>query len=125
VFALYKRKDNMIAVIFEALPAEGKWEEYISLAATLRVELENISGFISVERFQSLADPQKVLSLSFWKDEASVREWRNTELHRQAQAKGRASVFGDYRIRVAIVQRDYSLHSRNEAPADSQKIHHP
>ena len=114
----------MIAVIFEALPAEGRWEEYISLAAMLRPELEKIDGFISVERFQSLTDPGKVLSLSFWRDEDSVRTWRNTELHRHAQSKGRASVFNDYRIRVATVQRDYSLHSRNEAPADSQKVHH-
>jgi heme-degrading monooxygenase HmoA len=121
---LYKRNRNMIAVIFEAFPAEGKWEEYISLAAALRPDLEKMDGFISVERFQSLTDPGKVLSLSFWKDEASVREWRNTELHRQAQTKGRASVFKDYRIRIATVQRDYTLHSRNEAPEDSRKIHH-
>lgn len=113
----------MVAVIFEAIPAEGKWEEYLDIAATLRPELDKIEGFISIERFQSIANPGKVLSLSFWKDEASVAQWRNLELHRQAQQNGRTSVFDDYRLRVASVLRDYGLHERTEAPADSKNIH--
>jgi heme-degrading monooxygenase HmoA len=113
----------MIAVIFEAVPAQGKWDEYLDIAARLRPELDKIEGFISIERFQSIADPGKVLSLSFWKDEESIGRWRTLELHRDAQKAGRSSIFGDYRLRIAFVQRDYGKHDREQAPGDSQQIH--
>lgn len=113
----------MIAVIFEAEPAEGKWDEYLDKAAGLRPALSKIEGFISIERFQSVSNPAKVLSLSFWKDESSINEWRNVELHRQAQEKGRKSIFNDYRLRVAKVARDYGMTEREQAPADSKLSH--
>ena len=113
----------MIAVIFEVVPKEGKWEEYLDLAASLQSELSKIEGFISIERFQSIANKEKILSLSFWKDEESISQWRNVELHRQAQVKGRSSVFDDYRLRVALVLRDYSMNERREAPVDSIIFH--
>ncbi len=113
----------MIAVIFEAFPAKGKWDKYLDIAAGLRPELSKIEGFISIERFESISTPGKVLSLSFWKDEESVIQWRNLELHRQAQASGRKSVFDDYRLRVANVLRDYGMNQRAEAPADSKNLH--
>jgi heme-degrading monooxygenase HmoA len=113
----------MVAVIFEVIPAEGKKDEYFSLAENLRPGLNKIEGFISIERFQSLTHPEKILSLSFWKDEESVAQWRNVELHRQAQVKGRTSVFSDYRLRVAHVVRDYGMNDRAQAPADSKHIH--
>jgi len=113
----------MIAVIFEAFPKDGKWDDYLDIAASLRPELNKIEGFISVERFQSITNKEKVLSLSFWKDEESVTQWRNVELHRQAQANGRSSIFNDYRLRVAHVLRDYSMTERREAPADSMGFH--
>ena len=114
----------MIAVIFEAFPAEAKWEEYLDIAAALRPELSKIEGFISVERFQSITNPEKVLSLSFWKDEESITQWRNIELHRCAQIKGRDYIFRDYRLRIADVVRDYGMNERSEAPNDSKNIHH-
>ena len=113
----------MIAVIFEVRPAEGEREHYLDLAAALRPELEGIDGFISVERFQSLTDPGKMLSLSIWRDEAAVVEWRNRSAHRATQAKGRRGVFADYRLRVAAVLRDYGLNDRAEAPDDSRTAH--
>lgn len=113
----------MVAVIFEAFPADGKWEEYLDIAASLRPELDKIEGFVSIERFQSIANPDKVLSLSFWNDEKCVEQWRNIEMHRQAQQAGIASVFDDYRLRVANVLRDYGMQERVEAPSDSIKIH--
>jgi heme-degrading monooxygenase HmoA len=113
----------MVAVIFEVIPAEGKKDEYFSLAENLRPGLNKIEGFISIERFQSLTHPEKILSLSFWKDEESIAQWRNVELHRQAQVKGRTSVFSDYRLRVAHVVRDYGMNDRAQAPADSKHIH--
>ncbi len=113
----------MVAVIFEATPGEGKKDEYFSIAEKLRPELNKIPGFISIERFQSVANPGKILSLSFWKDEESITQWRNIEMHRQAQAKGRRSVFSDYRLRVAHVVRDYGMNERAQAPADSKNIH--
>jgi len=113
----------MIAVIFEAFPAEGKWDEYLEIAAALKPKLADIKGFISVERFQSISDPEKVLSLSFWEDESSIAQWRNLELHREAQAKGRNAVFNNYRLRVANVMRDYGMTQRIEAPEDSKNIH--
>jgi heme-degrading monooxygenase HmoA len=113
----------MIAVIFEVMPAEGKWDEYLDLAAQLRPELDKIDGFISIERFQSIADPKKILSLSFWDNEESIRQWRNVELHRSAQREGRKSIFEDYRIRIASVTRDYSLENREQAPDDSKIFH--
>ena len=113
----------MIAVIFEAFPKEGKWEEYLDIAASLRPELSKIEGFISIERFQSMTNKEKVLSLSFWKDEESITRWRNVELHRQAQSRGRSSIFKDYRLRVANVVRDYGMTERIEVPGDSVAVH--
>ncbi|MER8809344.1 antibiotic biosynthesis monooxygenase [Mesorhizobium australicum] len=110
----------MIAVIFEVQPAEGKRDAYLGIAANLRPLLDRIDGFISVERFQSLADPNRVLSLSFWRDEEAVKAWRNTEEHRQAQQAGRGGIFAGYRLRIAHVVRDYGLTERDEAPADSR-----
>jgi heme-degrading monooxygenase HmoA len=112
----------MIAVIFEVVPAPGKRQEYLDLAAKLRPELERTDGFISIERFASLANDSKILSLSFWRDEDAVRRWRNVQEHREAQAKGRGGVFADYRLRVASVLRDYGMSERREAPQDSRKI---
>lgn len=113
----------MIAVIFEVTPAEGKRDAYLGTAATLRPLLDGIDGFISIERFQSLADPARVLSLSFWRDEDAVREWRNGEEHRRAQKAGRGGIFSDYRLRIAHVVRDYGMFERAEVPADSRQAH--
>lgn len=110
----------MIAVIFEVEPHPGVAPRYFELAASLRAELEAIDGFVSVERFESLARPGRFLSLSFWRDEASVRAWRCHGMHRRAQQEGRDDVFAGYRLRVATVERDYGLHRRDEAPADSR-----
>jgi heme-degrading monooxygenase HmoA len=113
----------MIAVIFEVWPAEGRTKEYFDIAASLRGELERIDGFLSIERFESVTTPGKFVSISFWRDEDAVRRWRNLEGHRRAQAQGRAVVFADYRLRVASVIRDYGMHTREEAPADSRDRH--
>ncbi|PWT88823.1 MAG: antibiotic biosynthesis monooxygenase [Proteobacteria bacterium] len=113
----------MIAVIFEVWPADGRKDDYLGLAAVLRADLEKIDGFISVERFQSLTDPQKLLSLSMWRDEEAVKTWRTQQPHRKAQAAGRAGIFADYRLRIAHVVRDYGLRERAEAPADSRASH--
>ncbi len=112
----------MIAVIFELIPDEGRRDDYLGTAAELRPVLEQIEGFISVERFQSLTDPRKLLSLSFFEDEDAVRRWRRTMEHRAAQSRGRTGIFADYRLRVAHVVRDYGLSERAEALADS--LHH-
>ena len=111
----------MHAVIFEVLPKEEGRQEYLDIAAALKPRLEQIDGFISIERFQSLTDPTKVLSLSFWRDEAAIAEWRRIEAHRRAQAKGRGELFRDYRLRIASVVRDYGMNERAEAPADSRE----
>jgi heme-degrading monooxygenase HmoA len=113
----------MIAVIFEVWPAEGHQSHYLDIAASLKPTLEQIDGFISVERFQSLSDPGKLLSLSFFRDEQAVQRWRNLQAHRAAQAKGRDGVFRDYRLRVAAVLRDYGLQERDQAPDDSRAAH--
>ena len=115
----------MIAVIFEVLPAEGKVQEYLDIAAELRPLLKDIDGFISIERFSSLTNEGKVLSLSFWRDEKAIEEWRNLESHRLAQEKGRKDVFSNYRLRVAKVSRDYGMDSREQTPSDSRLIHDP
>ena len=114
----------MIAVIFEVWPADAeRREQYLDIAASLREDLSRIDGFISIERFQSLVEPDKLLSLSFWRDEEAVRAWRNLPSHRIAQTKGRSGVFEDYRLRVASVVRDYGLDERREAPDDSRAAH--
>jgi heme-degrading monooxygenase HmoA len=113
----------MIAVIFEVMPAPGRKQEYLDLAAALRPDLEKIDGFISIERFASLTNEGKILSLSVFRDEAAVQAWRNLEGHRHAQARGRAGIFSDYRIRVASVLRDYGMFDREQVPSDSGKAH--
>jgi heme-degrading monooxygenase HmoA len=113
----------MVVVIFEVWPASGRKEEYLDIAAKLKPELEAVDGFISVERFKSLTDEGKILSLSFWRDEQAVLAWRNAGHHRAAQAKGRGGVFADYRLRVASVMRDYGMNEREQAPRDSRAAH--
>ena len=113
----------MIAVIFEVRPAEGRKADYLEIAAHMRPMVEQIEGFLSVERFQSLTDPDKILSLSFFEDEAAVARWRTLTAHRGAQTAGRSGIFADYRLRVAEVLRDYGLFDRAEAPADSKTAH--
>lgn len=112
----------MIAVIFEVLPKAGLREDYLATAARLRPLLDGIDGFLSIERFESLTQPGKVLSLSFWRDEAAVAEWRKLDEHRGAQADGRGRIFEDYRLRIAGVIRDYGMFERDEAPVDSRAI---
>lgn len=113
----------MIAVIFEVLPHAAQRQAYLDIAADLRAQLEQIDGFVSVERFESLSQPGKVLSLSFWRDEAAVQRWRTLEVHRQAQAAGRDHLFADYRLRVAQVLRDYGMEQRQQAPPVSRQAH--
>lgn len=113
----------MIAVIFEVHPAEGGRPAYLETAAELRPLLEKIDGFVSVERFESLTERGKILSLSFFEDEDAVRRWRVLCAHRRAQTKGRDGIFRDYRLRVAHVVRDYGMFHRGEAPGDSKEIH--
>lgn len=113
----------MIAVIFEVEPAPGRTDDYLDIAAGLRPMVEDIDGFISIERFQSLVDPEKILSLSFWRDEDAVQAWRNVAEHRQAQQDGRDGIFSDYRLRIASVIREYGMHDRAQAPDDSKALH--
>ena len=113
----------MISVIFEVTPAEGAQESYLDIAAELKPLLEEVDGFISVERFQSLSTPGKLLSLSFFRDEAAVQDWRTRARHRAAQTRARGGLFADYRLRVASVIRDYTLNDRDEAPEDSRAVH--
>ncbi|GCE21075.1 antibiotic biosynthesis monooxygenase family protein [Dictyobacter kobayashii] len=114
----------MIAVIFEVSPKEERKQEYLDIAAQLRPMLDEIDGFISIERFESLTTPGKILSLSFWNDEKAIETWRQIEQHRAAQTAGRDTIFNDYRLRIAGVIRDYGMFDRDQAPLDSQNFHH-
>lgn len=113
----------MMAVIFEVTPAPGQRSAYLDAAAALKPLLAQIDGFVSIERFESLSAPGKLLSLSLWRDEEAVARWRQQEAHRSTQAAGRDHVFADYRLRVAAVVRDYGMHDRAQAPADSRRVH--
>ena len=111
----------MIAVIFESWPKDI--QKYIDMGEALRSHLQGFDGFISIERFRSVTDSEKVLALSFWHDEAAVKAWRNNEAHRAVQARGRRDIFRDYRLRVAAVLRDYGMSDRDQAPEDSRIAH--
>lgn len=113
----------MIAVIFEVWPKPEHRQSYFDLAADLKPLLQGIDGFISVERFESLTEKGKILSVSFWRDEAAVQAWRNTMEHRRAQGRGRGTIFADYRLRIASVIRDYGMNERADAPKDSRAAH--
>lgn len=113
----------MIAVIFEFTASPERRQEYLDIAGGLNALVKDFDGFISIERFQSLGDPDRYVSLSFWRDEECVRKWRNVMQHREAQAKGRGGVFKSYRLRIASVLRDYGMDERTQAPADSVKAH--
>ena len=113
----------MIAVIFEVELADR--EAYFCIAGELRPLLDEIDGFISIERFQSVSDASRIVSLSFWRDEAAIAQWRNQEAHRAAQVAGRADGLRNYRLRVAQVVRDYGLRERDEAPQGSLDVHAP
>ena len=113
----------MVSVIFEVWPHPDHREGYLNWAAELKEELLKMDGFISIERFQSLTDPGKLLSLQFWRDDACLTAWRNLEAHRAAQSAGRSTMFKDYRLRIAEVTRDYGLKERAEAPNDSRAAH--
>ena len=113
----------MIAVIFEVMPHAESKQRYLDIAAALRPLLDAVDGLISIERFQSLSDPDKLLSLSFFRDEAAIAQWRQLEAHRAAQDAGRGALFADYRLRIAHVVRDYGMNERAEAPPDSRVRH--
>lgn len=113
----------MLAVIFEFEPITDRKQEYLNFAAELGPELDNIDGFISIERFESLTQPGKLLSISFWRDEAAISAWRNLPKHREAQQAGRNEIFSDYRLRVASVIRDYGMQQRDATPVDSKDFH--
>lgn len=113
----------MIAVIFEVWPKSGNEPDYFEAAQRLKTSLESVPGFVSVERFRSVSEPEKILSLSFFECEEAVQTWRNTEQHRQTQALGRNQLFANYRLRIAPVQRDYGMAARDQAPVDSQRVH--
>ncbi len=113
----------MLAVIFEFEPHPERKQDYLDLAAALRSEVEKIDGFLGIERFESLTRPGHFVSLSFWRDEDALAEWRNVEQHRDAQRAGRDAIFADYRLRVAEIRRDYGLRDRAAAPADSRERH--
>ena len=113
----------MIAVIFEFTPAQGRFPDYMAIVDTLREDLAKAEGFLSLERFESITTRGKFLSLQFWRDEESVRKWRNLQKHREAQKKGRAGIFQGYRLRIATVIRDYEMDRRDQAPQDSVAIH--
>jgi heme-degrading monooxygenase HmoA len=113
----------MIAVIFEVWPKAERKQDYLNVAAELKPLLEKVDGFISIERFESLHEPGKILSLSFFRDEAAVEAWRKTNEHREAQSKGRNEIFSDYRLRVAGVIRDYGMRERQQVPSDSRELH--
>ncbi len=113
----------MIAVIFEVTPAPGKRDEYLAIATSLRSAVEKIDGFISIERFSSLTNEGKMLSLSYWRDEAALEQWRALDAHRTAQTSGRKDIFSDYRLRIANIERDYGMHDRDQAPRDSREFH--
>ncbi len=113
----------MIAVIFEVQVDPGRRTDYLDTAARLGPALEKTEGFVSIERFESLSRPGRILSLSIWKDEEAVRRWRNLEAHRAAQAAGRNGIFTDYRLRVAAIIRDYGMRERAQAPDDSRALH--
>lgn len=113
----------MIAVIFEFTPAEGRFPDYMAEVAKLKGELDKAEGFISLERFESITTKGKFLSLQFWRDEESVRKWRNLQAHREAQKKGRDGIIASYRLRIASVSRDYEMDRRDEAPRDSREMH--
>lgn len=111
----------MIAVIFEVTPTENGKERYFEIAGDLKSLLSEMDGFISIERFQSITNPSRYLSLSFWRDEDSVRLWRNQIDHREAQREGKNSLFQDYRLRVANVLRDYGMDDRQQSPVDIEQ----
>jgi heme-degrading monooxygenase HmoA len=113
----------VIAVIFEFTPEEGRFDDYYALALGLNEEVKNFDGFISIERFESINNKGKFVSLSFWRDEDAVKKWRNVQKHREAQAKGRGGIFKGYRLRIASVIRDYEMDKRAQAPEDSKKVH--
>ena len=113
----------MIAVIFEVMPKSDRKDAYLDMAAKMRPLVDQIDGFISVERFQSLTNPEKLLSLSFFRDEAALDEWRTLTAHRAAQKAGREDMFDDYRLKIASVMRDYGLNDRDQAPEDSKALH--
>jgi heme-degrading monooxygenase HmoA len=113
----------MIAVIFEFTAAEGRFADYKALAEGLNEDVRKLDGFISIERFQSISNANKFVSLSFWRDEEAVRKWRNVQKHREAQAKGRGGIFSSYRLRICSVIRDYGMRERGQAPKDSVAVH--
>ena len=113
----------MIAVIFEFTPAEGRFPDYMALVETLRQDLAKAEGFLSLERYESITNKGKFVSLQFWRDEECVRKWRNLQKHREAQKMGRGGIFKSYRLRIASVLRDYTMDERAQAPADSVQVH--
>jgi len=88
----------MIAVISEVWPHADRRGDYFALSDELRPLLQQLDGFLSVERFESTADPGKSVSLSFWRDEQSLKAWRDLKQHRLVMAKGRSGILRDWQV---------------------------
>ncbi len=114
--------DSQVIVIFEVKPTKEGKAEYLKIAAELREELSKAEGFISGERYESLSEEGKLLSINVWESEQALAKWRNNQQHRQGQKRGHESLFEKYNIKVAKVIRDYSLTDREQAPADSNEF---
>lgn len=113
----------MVVVIFESQPHPDRKQAYLEAGARLGPLAREQPGFVSIERYESLTTPGKLLALSTFRDEAAVEHWRNLEIHRRIQSHSRGGIFADYRLRVATVLRDYGIHDREGAPADSRLVH--
>ncbi|HJA07813.1 MAG TPA: antibiotic biosynthesis monooxygenase [Candidatus Mailhella merdigallinarum] len=112
-------QQHKIVVLFEVTPtAEGR-QRYLELAASLKKLLAEAKGFIRAERFSSLTEEGKLLSMNLWESEDDVDAWRNTLDHRISQMEGRNKLFKKYTITVASVIREYGNTSREQAPSDS------
>ncbi len=112
---------SKIVVLFEVTPTKEGMEKYLELASMLKPMLSGFDGFISAERFQSLNNEGKLLSMNVWENEEAIEKWRNTLSHRMSQLEGKNKLFESYKITVCNTIREYSNTDRKNAPQDSNK----
>jgi heme-degrading monooxygenase HmoA len=91
-----------VAVVFTSVRS-GDEDGYARTAARMNELARRQPGYLGMES----ARDELGITVSYWADEHAARAWKSVAEHLLAQRLGRERWYADYRVRVAVVQREY------------------
>ena len=93
----------MLVVLFRSRLTEQAGDDYHQMAAEMYNSAKDIPGFIDFKSYK--ADDGERISVIWWKDEETLKLWREHPRHRIAQQAGRDKWYENYKIEIAEVKR--------------------